>query len=147
MEKKALHAIMNALENTSIKEVEITNKDNKFKIVRKNVTSVSKTPAPAQTSVTASDTGEITEEKSTENTSDVLSKWVGFFYRGKGKGDKPLIKLRDVVKSSQQLGSIVSMNVVHQVISELDGKIVEVLVEDGHAVQYGQPIFRISNES
>jgi len=50
------------------------------------------------------------------------------------------------VKAGQSVGAIESMKLMNDVISECDGVIAEVLVEDGLPVEYGQPLFRLEAE-
>lgn len=50
------------------------------------------------------------------------------------------------VKAGQSVGAIESMKLMNDVVSEHDGVIAEVLVEDGLPVEYGQPLFRLEAE-
>lgn len=47
------------------------------------------------------------------------------------------------VKAGQSVGAIESMKLMNDVISDHDGVIADVLVEDGMPVEYGQPLFRL----
>ena len=49
------------------------------------------------------------------------------------------------VKAGQSVGAIESMKLMNDVISDHDGVIAEVLVEDGMPVEYGQPLFRLED--
>ena len=142
MEKENLDAIMDAMNGTSIRECEITSKSGYLRIVREPAGQpVGKATVPAPVAA-----GSVEAAEPVEDVRDITSSWVGYFYRGAKKDDKPLLKLRDMVKSGQQVGIVITMNVVHQVLSELDGKITDFLVEDGQAVEYGQPLMRVAAE-
>ena len=47
------------------------------------------------------------------------------------------------VKAGQSVGAIESMKLMNDIVSEYDGVIAEVMVEDGLPVEYGQPLFRL----
>jgi oxaloacetate decarboxylase alpha subunit len=55
----------------------------------------------------------------------------------------PRVTRGDVVSAGQPVGAIESMKIVNPLISELDGEVIEVLVEDGQPVEYGQPLLQI----
>ena len=144
MEKEKLDSIMQSLEGTSIRECEITSKGSSVRLVR-NVTAVPAAPAPL---AAAPSSAEPVNEEASEPVNpcnDILSGWVGHFYRGASKDSKPLVKLRDKIKEGQQVGIVITMNVVHQIVSTCDGKITDFLVEDGQAVEYDQPLMRLSD--
>lgn len=141
MQKESLEAIMQAMQGTSIKECEITGKELYVRLVRDTAAPAVKKPAA---SPVVPPPAPVVED--TGSTTDITSAWVGHFYRGAKPKDKALLKLRDMVKEGQQVGIVVTMNVVHQIVSEVAGKLTEILVEDGQAVEYGQPLLRISAE-
>lgn len=147
MEKETLHAIMSAIEQTSISECEIVAKNGSIRIVR---TPGAMLARPAEKTVQVPENlseAESGEESEDSDLVDVTSSWVGFFYRGIDKDDKPCVKLREHIKEGQQLGSVITMNVVQKVSSPVTGKLVEVLVEDGQPVEYGQPLLRMRIEA
>jgi len=49
----------------------------------------------------------------------------------------------DWVEAGSAVGAIESMKILSPVVAETEGRIVEVLVEDGHPVEYGQPLFLV----
>lgn len=147
MEKETLHAIMDAIGKTSIAECEIVAKNGSIRILRKPGATLSRlTNETEQTASETEDAGNGADIED-ENLVDVTSSWVGFFFRGEKKDDKPYVKLRDMIKEGQQIGSVVTMNVVQQVSSPVAGKLVEILVEDGQPVEYGQPLLRMRIET
>jgi len=144
MEKEKLDSIMQALDGTSIRECEITSRSSSIRIVRNAFSQPVSVPSaiPATAAPVASQ-----HEESHSSCNDILSGWVGHFYRGASKDSKPLVKLRDKIKKGQQVGIVITMNVVHQVFSQCEGKITDFLVEDGQAVEYDQPLVRIADEN
>ncbi|MFN7131094.1 MAG: acetyl-CoA carboxylase biotin carboxyl carrier protein, partial [Myxococcales bacterium] len=53
------------------------------------------------------------------------------------------VDVGSVVKKGQVLCIVEAMKLMNEIESEFDGKVVEILVENGHAVEFGQPLFRI----
>ena len=151
MEEKKLNTIMDAINSTSMKECEITSSNSKIKIVRLNTEPLkSETEKAAVVKKHVETTVEKTVDKSPEKQSnklDVLSKWVGYFYRSKEKNGKPIVKLREHINEGQQIGIIITMNIVHDVMSRVSGKLTEILVEDGQPIEYDQPLIRLREGS
>ena len=56
---------------------------------------------------------------------------------------KPFVKVGDTVAKGDVVCIIEAMKFMNEVVSEVSGKIVEVLVEDGEFVEFGQPLFRV----
>jgi acetyl-CoA carboxylase biotin carboxyl carrier protein len=76
-------------------------------------------------------------------TVNVTARVVGLFYRGKQAGQEPLVQVGDIVAEGQALGTIEVLRKPTIVTSPVDGEIVEIGHEDGHGVQYGDPLFVI----
>ena len=73
----------------------------------------------------------------------VKSPIVGSFYRAAEPGAKPFAEVGDVVRKGQVLCIIEAMKLMNEINAEIDGEIVKVYVENGHAVQYGERLFAI----
>jgi len=73
----------------------------------------------------------------------VKSPIVGTFYRAAEPGAKPYAEVGDLVKTGQVLCIIEAMKLMNEINAEIDGEIVKVYVENGHAVQYGERLFAI----
>jgi len=68
---------------------------------------------------------------------------VGTFYSAASPEDPPFVSVGTVVKSDTVICMIEAMKVFNQIQAEKSGRIVEILVENGDAVGFGQPLFRI----
>ena len=73
----------------------------------------------------------------------VTSPIVGTFYRSSSPDALPYVEVGDVVKKGQVLCIIEAMKLMNEIESEVDGKVVEVLLENAQPVEYGEPLFRI----
>lgn len=68
---------------------------------------------------------------------------VGTYYAAASPEDAPFVSVGTVVKPDTVICMIEAMKVFNQILAEKSGRIVEILVENGDAVGFGQPLFRI----
>jgi oxaloacetate decarboxylase alpha subunit len=83
------------------------------------------------------------EEKKESNIVTFKSPLVGIFYRGPEEGGSPYVKIGDPVEPGTTLCNIQVIGMMNPIASDLKGEIVDVLVENGHPVEYGQGLFMI----
>jgi acetyl-CoA carboxylase biotin carboxyl carrier protein len=77
----------------------------------------------------------------------VTAPMVGTFYTGPAPGAKPFVEIGSVVKLGDTLCVIEAMKMMNQIESEVAGKVVSVLVENGNPVEFGQALFVIEEQS
>lgn len=68
----------------------------------------------------------------------LTSKFVGIFHHA-----KPTVRVGTVIKTGQTVGNVESMKVLNEVVADMGGQVVEVLVEEGAPIDYGAELFRI----
>ncbi len=73
----------------------------------------------------------------------VTAPMVGTFYSGPAPGAKPFVEIGTEVKPGDTLCVIEAMKMMNQIESEIAGKVVSVLVENGTPVEFGQALFVI----
>lgn len=73
----------------------------------------------------------------------VKSPIVGTFYSAPAPGKAPFVSVGSTVNKGDVLFIIESMKLMNEVTSELSGRVTEILVSDGDAVEFDQPILRI----
>jgi acetyl-CoA carboxylase biotin carboxyl carrier protein len=73
----------------------------------------------------------------------VKSPIVGTFYRSAEPGAASFVEVGTVVKKGQVLCIIEAMKLMNEIDSEYDGEVVNVYVENGQSVQYGERLFAI----
>lgn len=83
------------------------------------------------------------EEKLGENLYEVRSPMVGTFYRTPSPDADPYVKPGDSVKTGDVICIIEAMKLMNEIESEVTGKVVKILVENGTAVEYDQPLMLI----
>jgi oxaloacetate decarboxylase alpha subunit len=98
--------------------------------------SIAETPAPV---------AEKPAEQPKTNQIKVTSPIVGTFYRSSSPDKPAYVEAGDIVKKGQVLCIIEAMKLMNEIESEATGKIVQILVENGQPVEYGQPLFVIES--
>lgn len=73
----------------------------------------------------------------------VKSPLVGTFYAAPSEDADPYVKVGDQVKKGQVLAIVEAMKLMNEIESDYSGEVVKILVENGTAVEYGQPLFEI----
>ena len=155
MNLKELKELIDILKDTDISEVEIERSGVKVRIRKGgDVTyhaamprmeyppaaivapAVVEAPAPALAPEKPAEAAKSTQIK-------VASPIVGTFYRSSSPEKPPYVEVGDTVKKGQVLCIIEAMKLMNEIESETAGKIVQILVDNGHAVEYGQPLFMI----
>ncbi len=103
-------------------------------------------------SVTASAlTATVTEEKApaekseepTGNIHEINSPIVGTFYRAPAPDADPYVQVGDSVSPGTVLCVVEAMKLMNEIESDVSGKVVKILVENGKPVEYNQPLFFI----
>ena len=74
---------------------------------------------------------------------EIVSPMVGTFYRAPSPDSAPYVKEGQDVAEETVVCIIEAMKVMNEIKAEVKGVIIEALVENGAAVQYGQPLFRL----
>jgi acetyl-CoA carboxylase biotin carboxyl carrier protein len=77
----------------------------------------------------------------------VKSPIVGTFYRASEPSAPPFVEIGSIVKKGQVLCIIEAMKLMNEIDSEYDGEIVNVYVENGQPVQYGERLFAIRTKA
>ncbi len=77
---------------------------------------------------------------------EVISPMVGTFYRSPSPDEAPFVAVGDRIKLGQTVCIIEAMKLMNEIEAEVSGQVVEILVENGTPVEYGQSLMRISPE-
>ncbi len=73
----------------------------------------------------------------------VTAPMVGTFYRSSAPGEPPFVEVGSRVGAGQPLCILEAMKLMNELESEFSGEVVEILVENGTPVEYGQVLMRI----
>jgi acetyl-CoA carboxylase biotin carboxyl carrier protein len=100
-------------------------------------------PAPVPVNTPSS----VPETASSDDYADeghvITSPMVGIFYSSPSPEDPAFVTKGQDVKVGEVICIIEAMKIMNQIEADADGKVVRVLVENGDAVEYGQPLFVI----
>lgn len=93
---------------------------------------------------------EISIKNNSSNETDtyftIISPMIGTFYRSPAPNEPSFIEVNDVVKINQTVCIIEAMKLMNEIESEVNGHIVEILVEDGDIVDCGQALMRVKHK-
>jgi acetyl-CoA carboxylase biotin carboxyl carrier protein len=74
---------------------------------------------------------------------DITSPMVGTFYRASAPGEEPFVEVGNNVKVGQTICILEAMKLMNEIESEFNAEIVEILVENGTPVEFGQVLMRV----
>ena len=132
-----IEKLVKIIENSSMLDFSIQEGDVKIKMSRRGVGAPA---APMSVSTQGVDT---VESIDSEDESYITSPIVGTFYAAPSPDAKAFVKVGDRVKAGQTVCILEAMKLMNEIESDFEGTIEEVLVENGAAVEYGQPLFVI----
>jgi acetyl-CoA carboxylase biotin carboxyl carrier protein len=73
----------------------------------------------------------------------IVSPMVGTFYKAPAPDAPPYVKVGDRVEEKTIVCIVEAMKLMNEIEADVRGEIVEVLVENGQLVEYGQPLFLV----
>jgi len=74
---------------------------------------------------------------------EIISPMVGTFYRAAAPGEEPFVEVGNNVKVGQTIFILEAMKLMNEIESEFNAEIVEILVENGTPVEFGQVLMRV----
>ncbi|CAM2175184.1 biotin carboxyl carrier protein [Paraburkholderia sacchari] len=156
MDLRKLKTLIDLVSESGISELEVTEGEGKVRIV-KNAPPVYVQPSAAQYAAPiagaplaaapapAAEAGApAAAAPALPQGHVVTSPMVGTFYRAPSPGADPFVQVGDTVKEGQTLCIIEAMKLLNEIESDTAGVVKEILVENGQAVEYGQPLFVIA---
>jgi acetyl-CoA carboxylase biotin carboxyl carrier protein len=150
MDLRKLKTLIDLVSDSNISELEITEAEGKVRIVKAGAASAMAAPmmyaaapqaAQAAPAPVAAAAAPVAEPEPAGHT--VKSPMVGTFYRASSPGAKPLGEVGQTVKEGESICIIEAMKIMNEIEADHSGTITKVLVEDGRAVEFGQPLFVI----
>src|SRR5688572_24645246 len=153
MDLRKLKTLVDLVSESNISELENTEADGKVRIVKADVNAARPgwAPAPlvapvapvaaqaaplpgalAPAPVPVPETGHV-----------VRSPMVGTFYRASAPGAKPLVEVGQPVKEGDPICIIEAMKIMNEIDADKDGTVTKILVENGQAVEFDQPLLVI----
>jgi acetyl-CoA carboxylase biotin carboxyl carrier protein len=75
---------------------------------------------------------------------DILSPMVGTFYRASAPDESPFVEVGESIRRGQTVCIIEAMKLMNEIEAEVNGQVVEILVQNGEPVEYGQALLRVN---
>jgi acetyl-CoA carboxylase biotin carboxyl carrier protein len=101
------------------------------------------TAAPVQSFATSASSKPPAAAEEKPVFKEIASPMVGTFYRAPSPDSAPYVQEGQQITEETVVCIIEAMKVMNEIKAEVEGVITEVLVENGTAVQFGQPLFRV----
>ena len=152
MWKNRLKELLYILENSNVNEIDVTFFGVRYRVV-KNSNPISE-PMPTavnEDKINLNDTldtdsnldQDLDEHKEIEGV-EVLSPMPGTFYSSPTPDDASFVNEGDSINKGDTLCIIEAMKIMNEIESEENGEIQKILVEDGQAIEFNQPLFLIN---
>ena len=108
----------------------------------KQISSIQK---PVSDNVAATSSPEVAQvaPPGRSDLTEITSPMVGTFYRAAAPGEEPFVELGSSVKIGQTICILEAMKLMNEIESEFNAEIVEILVENGTPVEFGQVLMRV----
>ena len=90
-----------------------------------------------------SQTSEVNQENEMSNYETINAPMVGTFYKSPSPEEEAYVQVGDKVTNDSTVCILEAMKLFNEIQAEVTGEIVEILVEDGQMVEYGQPLFKV----
>ena len=141
-----LKEVIYILENSNMNELDVTFWGRRFRVVKSagvNINSDPQLVATASNDEPITDKSKKLENVEKTNSEEILSPMPGTFYSSSSPDAAPFIKEGDKVSKGDSLCIIEAMKIMNEIEAEKSGTIVKLLIDDGSAVEYNQPLFLI----
>lgn len=154
MDMRKLKTLVDLVSESNISELEITEAEGKVRIVKAGYgvpTTMMMQPAgqmmmqpQAQQAAPAGDApvaAPVVEAAPVPTGHVVKSPMVGTFYRSASPGSKPFAEVGSTIKEGDAICIVEAMKIMNEIEADMSGTVSKILVENGQAVEYGQPLF------
>ena len=154
MDLRKLKKLIDLVEESGIAELEVTEGEEKVRIVKHTAVAAQQTymipqgihaapPPPPREKSSAFDADELEDDDEADEPEGeiVKSPMVGTFYRAASPGSEPLVEVGSTVKVGDTLCIIEAMKLLNEIESDFSGTVKAILVENGQPVEYGEPLF------
>jgi len=142
MDLRKLKKLIDLVQESGIAELEVTEGEERVKIVKSgpaSIPAIAPAPAPILTASAAAPLA--AAPVSAEIPGHIVkSPMVGTFYRSSAPGVKPFVEVGDTVKSGDTVCIIEAMKLLNEIECDKDGIVKAILVENGQPVEYGEPL-------
>jgi acetyl-CoA carboxylase biotin carboxyl carrier protein len=154
MDLRKLKTLIDLVSESNVSELEITEAEGKVRIVKSApAAAVAQVMAVAPAAPVAAAPAAVVDAASAAAPAAaapaepaghiVKSPMVGTFYRASSPGAKPFAEIGQTIKEGEAICIVEAMKILNEIEADKSGTITQILVENGQAVEYGQPLFVI----
>lgn len=150
MDLRKLKTLIDLVSDSNVSELEITEAEGKVRIVKGGTAPPMAAYAPPATlaqpaAAVAAHAAVAPPPAAPEAPAGhvVKSPMVGTFYRSASPGAKPFVEIGDAIKEGETVCIVEAMKILNEIEADKSGTIVQILCENGQAVEYGQALFLI----
>ena len=145
MDIRKIKKLIEMLQESDLKEIEVSQGDESVRILRDRSVQANGNKIIQQPEVFSAEP-EIQQKIETSKTEGnvISSPIVGTFYRKPSPDKDPFIRVGDTVEKGDVLCIIEAMKMMNEIKSDFSGKVISIDLEDGQPVEYGQSIITIN---
>jgi acetyl-CoA carboxylase biotin carboxyl carrier protein len=148
MELRDIKALIALMRENGLVELEVEDKKGKIRLVRTADLPAQAGPRPAPPAVRpasakAPPSAPSAAPELADNQTLVRSPMVGTFYRAASPDAPPFVQEGDMVQKGGALCIVEAMKMMNEIESEVAGRVIKILVENGQPVEYDQPLMVI----
>ena len=151
MDLRKLKTLIDLVSESNVSELEITEAEGKVRIVKGGgavampvvQAAVAAPVAVAAPAVAAAPAAEAPAPAAAPTGHTVKSPMVGTFYRSSSPGAKAFVEVGDTIKQGDTICIVEAMKILNEIEADKTGTVTQILVDNGQAVEYGQPLFVI----
>lgn len=152
MDLRKLKTLIDLVSESNVSELEITEAEGTVRIVKAVNNPVVAAPVAAPVAMVAAPAPAVVVPAAAPAPAApaeavghvVKSPMVGTFYRASSPGAKSFVEVGSVVKEGDAICIIEAMKILNEIEADASGTITQILVENGQAVEFGQPMFVIA---
>ncbi|EGQ1720232.1 acetyl-CoA carboxylase biotin carboxyl carrier protein [Staphylococcus pseudintermedius] len=152
MNFKEIKELINILDNSNLTEISIEDKGTTInlkkekEIVTQQISAPQQMVAPTVTAEPVQVNAASVDTRTTEadaSLKTITAPMVGTFYKSPSPEESAYVQIGDQVTPDTTVCILEAMKLFNEIQAELAGEIVEILVEDGQMVEYGQALFKV----
>ena len=148
MDIRKVKKLMELLEQSGMSEIEIKEGEESVKISRYGnaplmTPTIPQQPAAMVTPSQVESTTTVTDKSAEASGNLISSPMVGTYYSAPSPSAKPFVTVGQHVNKGDTIGIIEAMKIMNQIEADHSGTVVEILVKDGEAVEFGQALIVI----
>lgn len=144
IDKKYIQELADLLNENSLTEISLKEGDKEIVLKKeKEVITGAVSPMVSATIPAASGAEAFVCTPIEKKGKPVTSPMVGTFYKAPSPEAKPFVEIGSIVENGQTVCIIEAMKLMNEIESEISGKVVEICVEDGQPVEFGQVLMYV----